>query len=54
MSTAEIVIVISIAVLISAYIVYYIFFSGRMRDKDYVDMKDIMIDRTLKDGKKKK
>jgi hypothetical protein len=53
MSTAEIIIVIVIAILIASYIVYYIFFSNRMRDKDYVDMDELMIQRTLKDGKKK-
>jgi len=53
MSTAEIVIVIAIAVLLAAYIVYYIFFSGRMRDKDYTNYDELMMDRTLKDGKKK-
>ena len=54
MSTAEIVIVIAIAVIISVYIVYYIFFSDRMRDKDYTNYDELMLDRTLKDGKKKK
>ena len=54
MSTAKIVIVIAVCILISAYIVYYIFFSGRMRDKDYTNYDELMLDRTLKDGKKKK
>jgi len=53
MSNAEIIVVVIFVVIIALYLIYHLLFSRRSKDKDFVGMDEMMIERTLKNGKKK-
>ena len=52
MSNAEIIVVVIFVVIINVYCVYRLLYC-RSKKKLYVDLKDMMMDRTIKNGKKK-
>jgi hypothetical protein len=54
MSYAEIIIVCMFLIVLIGYVLYYIFYTRQHIYKEHTDYQEMMLHRTLKNGKKKK